>query len=287
MIERTHGKNRAAARRGNNAEGSKIQMKPIEELTREEAGRIRYILTDIDDTLTNKGRLPAEAYSALWRLHDAGFSVIPVTGRSCGWCDLIAREWPVKAVVGENGAVVYYLDENDHLQVFTHPSVASPDVHEKLQAVREACLAAVPDSRVAKDQFSRVYDLAIDFAEEPPVLPLSDAERIREVCESMGAHAKVSSIHVNAWFGDYDKLAMTELFLREVLGEDDPLGRVMFFGDSPNDEPMFAHFPVTCGVANVVPFADHMNHLPAYVAPLEGGYGFAAAIDVFLRLRGL
>ena len=103
----------------------------------------------------------------------------------------------------------------------------------------------------------------------------------------MGAHAKVSSIHVNAWFGDYDKLAMTELFLREVLGEDDPLGRVMFFGDSPNDEPMFAHFPVTCGVANVVPFADHMNHLPAYVAPLEGGYGFAAAIDVFLRLRGL
>ncbi len=260
-------------------------MKPIAEMTKDEARRIRYILTDIDDTLTTKGKLPAEAYSALWKLHDEGFSVIPVTGRSCGWCDLIAREWPVKAVVGENGAVVYYLDESDHLQVFTHPSVASPDVHDKLEAVKQACLAAVPGCRVAKDQFSRVYDLAVDFAEEPPILSLDGAERIRTVCESMGAHAKVSSIHVNAWFGDYDKLSMTELFLREVLGDTDFLHSVLFFGDSPNDEPMFAHFPVTCGVANVVPFAGHMNHLPAYVAPLEGGQGFAAAIDAFLRIR--
>lgn len=261
-------------------------MKPISQLTPDEARRVRYILTDIDDTLTNGGKLPAQAYSALWELHDRGFSVIPVTGRSCGWCDLIAREWPVKAVVGENGAVVYYLDGTNHLQVFTHPSVASPDIHDRLRAVRDACLAAVPGCRVAKDQFSRVYDLAIDFAEEEPVLPLEAAERIRAVCESMGAHAKVSSIHVNAWFGDYDKLAMTELFLREVLGEGDPLSSVFFFGDSPNDEPMFAHFPLTCGVANVRPFAAHMRSLPAYVAPLEGGLGFASAISTFLDTLG-
>lgn len=260
-------------------------MKPIAELTAAEARAVRYLLTDIDDTLTNGGRLPAEAYSALWRLHDAGLCVIPVTGRSCGWCDLIAREWPVTAVVGENGAVVYYLDGENHLRVFTHPSVASPDIHDRLLAVRDACLAAVPGCRVAKDQFSRVYDLAIDFAEEPPVLPLSDAGRIRAVCESMGARAKVSSIHVNAWFGDYDKLSMTELFLREVLGETDPLRKVLFFGDSPNDEPMFAHFPLTCGVANLLPFASLMRHLPAFIAPLEGGYGFAAAADVFLSRR--
>ena len=261
-------------------------MKPIAEIPEAEAARIRYVLTDIDDTITNGGKLPAEAYSAMWKLHELGYRVIPVTGRSCGWCDLIAREWPAHAVVGENGAVVYYLDETGHLQVFTHPSVASPEVHGKLQAVREACLKAVPGCRVAKDQFSRVYDLAIDFAEEEPVLPLSAAEEIRAVCESMGAHAKVSSIHVNAWFGNYDKLTMTELFLREVLHETDFLRDVIFFGDSPNDEPMFAHFPVTCGVANIRPFADRMAHLPAYVAPLEGGFGFAAAVDVLLRKAG-
>ena len=192
-------------------------MLPITNLTRDEARRVRTVLTDIDDTLTNDGKLPAEAYSALWRLREAGIRVIPVTGRSCGWCDLIAREWPADAVVGENGAVVYYLD-GTHLRVFTHPSVADPAVHERLAAVRDACLREVAGCRVAKDQFSRVYDLAIDFAEEEPRLPLSDAERIRAVCERMGARAKVSSIHVNAWFGEYDKLSMAELFLSSVLG---------------------------------------------------------------------
>ena len=37
------------------------------------------------------------------RLYKAGFKVIPVTAGSSGWCDLIARMWPVDAVVGENG----------------------------------------------------------------------------------------------------------------------------------------------------------------------------------------
>ena len=67
-------------------------MKPIAEMTEAEAVRIRYVLTDIDDTITNGGKLPAEAYSAMWKLHELGYRVIPVTGRSCGWCDLIARE---------------------------------------------------------------------------------------------------------------------------------------------------------------------------------------------------
>ncbi len=260
-------------------------MLPITNLTRDEARRVRTVLTDIDDTLTNGGKLPAEAYSALWRLRDAGIRVIPVTGRSCGWCDLIAREWPADAVVGENGAVVYYLDETGHLRVFTHPSVADPAVHDRLAAVRDACLREVAGCRVAKDQFSRVYDLAIDFAEEEPRLPLSDAERIRAVCERMGARAKVSSIHVNAWFGDYDKLSMAELFLSSVLGETDPRGTSVFFGDSPNDEPMFAHFPLTCGVANVKKFASHMEHLPRFVTEKEGGYGFAEAAELLLRRR--
>ena len=32
-----------------------------------------------------------------------GKLVIPITGRPAGWCDHIARMWPVDAVVGENG----------------------------------------------------------------------------------------------------------------------------------------------------------------------------------------
>ena len=83
-------------------------MNPIQQLDAQRISKIKYILCDIDDTITTKGKLTAEAYNAMWKLHDAGYKVVPVTGRPAGWCDLIIREWPVEAVVGENGAFVNY-----------------------------------------------------------------------------------------------------------------------------------------------------------------------------------
>ncbi|MDL2234714.1 Cof-type HAD-IIB family hydrolase [Christensenellaceae bacterium OttesenSCG-928-L17] len=258
-------------------------MLPFEKISSADAQKIRYILCDIDDTITTDGKLTAEAYTALWRLHDAGYGVVPVTGRPAGWCDLIVRQWPVLAVVGENGAFVSYMKEQ-HLYTCTHRNI---DAHaqERLQAVRDAVLKAVPGCRVSKDQFSRRFDLAIDFREDPPYLSFEDAERIRAVCEQMGAEAKVSSIHVNAWFGKYDKLSMTEQFFREILKEEHFKERVLFFGDSPNDEPMFAYFPQSCAVANIRPFVEKIKNLPKYVTSHEGGAGFAEAVDHLLSLR--
>jgi len=256
-------------------------MRPINELGKASISKIKYILCDIDDTITSGGKLTAESYSALWKLHDKGYSIIPVTGRPAGWCDLIIRQWPVRAVVGENGAFVYYY-EGEKIKTFTHPSVAAPEVREKLEVVKEACLKMVPGCRVARDQFARIYDLAIDFNEDPPYLGLEAAERIRDVCVSMGAQAKISSIHVNAWFGDYDKLKMTRLFLSEILNEPDIKESCIFFGDSPNDEPMFEFFPVSCAVANILPFTERIRHLPAYVTKLDGGRGFAEAAEHIL-----
>ncbi len=70
---------------------------------------VRGVCLDIDDTLSTGGKLTSEAYSALWNLKEAGFGVVPVTGRPAGWCDHIARFWPVDAVVGENGAFTFLL----------------------------------------------------------------------------------------------------------------------------------------------------------------------------------
>lgn len=263
-------------------------MKPFSTIELSRAEKLRYILCDIDDTITTGGKLPAESYAALWRLHDAGYGVIPVTGRPAGWCDLIVRQWPVTAVVGENGAFVYYFREGRRL-TFTHPSVADGDIQGRLAAVRDACLAGVPGCRVSKDQFARIYDVAIDFNEDPPYLGFEAADQIQAIAQSLGAVAKVSSIHVNAWFGDYNKLDMTRLFLKEVLGEpdDDAIrDKVIFFGDSPNDEPMFAFFPTSCGVANIRPFAEKMTCLPAFVTAEESGRGFAEAIQHLLRVCG-
>ena len=87
-------------------------MRPIAQMPRDVAAKIRCVFADIDDTLTTNGRLPAAAYAALERLQGGGISVAPITGRPAGWCDMIARFWPVAGVVGENGALYFSYDSS-------------------------------------------------------------------------------------------------------------------------------------------------------------------------------
>jgi len=260
-------------------------MRKFDELPKETARGLRYVLFDIDDTITTEGRLTAEAYAALWTLHERGLVVVPVTGRPAGWCDMIIRQWPVNAVIGENGAFAFYNRGNNVYAELTHPNVVE-NAMQRLTPIRDACLAQIPGCRVARDQFARRYDLAIDFCEDEPKLGLDAAYAIRDVCESFDAVAKVSSIHVNTWFGKYDKLSMAEMLFSTLYGEDltTPTGRdkflrtSIFFGDSPNDAPMFGYFPNACAVANILPFIDKIEHKPAYVTEFESGRGFARAI---------
>ncbi len=257
-------------------------MRPITELTAQEARNIRYVLMDIDDTITTDGKLPACAYSALWQAYDAGLIVVPITGRPAGWCDLIVRQWPVHGVVGENGALVFWEIEGHLHRLYDENAVSNS--HHTLQKIKERVLREVPQTRIAGDQFARMFDIAIDFAEEEPRLPIESAERIKEICEEMGAIAKISSIHVNTWMGTYDKLSMASRFLTEQYGYDD-VQQVLFFGDSPNDEPMFSHFPLSVGVANVSEYAHLMKQLPTYITSHKGGEGFAEGIKTLLSLR--
>ncbi len=261
-------------------------MENFNNIKQKTAKKIKYILCDIDDTITTEGKLSAAAYEALWKLYDNNIHVIPVTGRPAGWCDMIIRQWPVRAVVGENGAFVFYFD-NGQLKKFTHPSVATGDIQGRLQDVKNACLEKVPGCRVSKDQFARIYDVAIDFNEDEPYLGFEVAEQIKQVCEEMGAIAKVSSIHVNTWFGNYNKVDMTRLFFDKILNLNDAeiKKQVIFFGDSPNDEPMFEFFPNAVAVANIKPFLSSLKHLPAFVTDECSGNGFAKAIEHLLFLN--
>jgi HAD superfamily hydrolase (TIGR01484 family) len=246
---------------------------------------------DIDDTLTRHGKLLAPSYNALWKLKAAGLKVVPVTGRSAGWCDCIARQWPVDGVVGENGALAFWEEprgagQTNHqiLKAAYHPNAVRND-HPVLMKVRERALAEVPGLRDAKDQFTRLFDIALDFAEEEPVLPFSAAEKVKEIAIARGAVAKISSIHVNVWMGGYDKLSMSELFLRERFGWQGGIEEVVFAGDSPNDEPMFARFPLSCAVANIRDFLHLIKSPPAFVAEKEGGEGFAEIAEALLAKK--
>jgi HAD superfamily hydrolase (TIGR01484 family) len=259
-------------------------MKPLSELR--DPGRIRGLLFDIDDTLTTDGRLTAEAYGALEALKRNGRILVPITGRPAGWCDHIARMWPVDAVVGENGAFYFRYDEGKLVKRYQDDDRTRAEKHGRLAAIGERILAQVPGCALASDQPYRETDLAIDFCEDVPALPLEAADRIAGLMRAAGLTAKISSIHVNGWFGGYDKLAMTRTLFAEQFSQDlDAVNAAqVFIGDSPNDAPMFAYFENSVGVANVARFADRLDAEPKYVTRGFAGSGFAELAAHLLRI---
>ena len=261
-------------------------MKPFDEFPSERRRQIRYILTDIDDTMTVNGRLPAAVFVAMERLRDANIRCIPITGRPAGWCDHIARMWPVAGLVGENGAFYFRYDESAHkmLRRYFKPENQRLADRRKLEELKRKILEKIPAAGISADQPYREADLAIDYCEDIPPLPDETVERIVGFFKEAGAEAKVSSIHVNGWFGDYDKLTMTRFLFEEVFRENlaDVKEDVIYIGDSPNDAPMFAYFPQSVGVANVLQFEGRMPSNPAWITRNEGGYGFAEMVDKLL-----
>jgi HAD superfamily hydrolase (TIGR01484 family) len=250
-----------------------------------EIGSVRGVCLDIDETLSTRGKLTAEAYSALWALKNAGFLVVPITGRPAGWCDHFARFWPVDAVVGENGAFVFYMENGVRKRLDTEAPGPS---RQKAEALGRKILARFPQARWASDQAYREYDLAIDICEDVPAWSRPDIDALLELCAKEGAHAKLSSVHVNAWFGEFDKRKGFENWLK--AGSPGAAKKVdfkdwLFIGDSPNDEPMFAAFGQTVGVANLGVYLDRLKHPPRWITKSESGAGFAEMAHGLIRAR--
>jgi HAD superfamily hydrolase (TIGR01484 family) len=264
-------------------------MLPLSQFTLEQRRAVRDVFCDIDDTLTTGGRLTAEAYASLERLSRAGIRIVPITGRPAGWCDHIARMWPIAAVVGENGAFYFRYRHDGKAMIRGYADTAATRAanRERLMTIAQEILREVPGCAIAADQAYRESDLAIDWCEDVPPLPPETTDRIVALMQARGLTAKVSSIHVNGWFGAYDKLTMTKRLMREAFGADLDAGRetCVFVGDSPNDAPMFAFFPHSVGVANVRDFAGRLTHEPKYVTAAIAGAGFREVVDCLLAAR--
>ena len=120
-------------------------MRALNELPRTVAAGMHTVFSDIDDTLTTDGQLVPQAYVALDTLRRAGLRVILITGRPAGWCDHIARMWPVDAVIGENGAFYYWHDPVERKLQCRHllDTMARQTNTERLAAVRDTILREV------------------------------------------------------------------------------------------------------------------------------------------------
>ena len=264
-------------------------MQPITDLTAEQAHAFSAIFTDIDGTITNReGRIPAKVFAVIERARDAGLTTVPITGRPAGWCDMIARTWPIDGVVGENGGLYFRRHAQGMTRVYAQDDATRLANRARLGAIADEVLAAVPGSALASDQQYREFDLAVDFCED--VEPLGDdaIDRIVALLKAHGMHVKVSNIHVNAWFGDFDKASMCRRYFAEVWNWDldGPQGaRAVFFGDSPNDAPLFGVFPTSVGVANIRAMGARVPVLPTFVTDGDGADGFVEAVEHILRLR--
>lgn len=273
-----------------------MSMRPIADLSAPAARQVSVVFTDIDGTITDEsGRIPAAVFAALETLRDAGIDVVPVTGRPAGWCDMVARTWPVRGVVGENGGLAFHRIGDAAkgpgarmVRTYVQDDATRRANRERLEAVADRVLAAVPGAALASDQPYREYDIAVDFCEDVERLPEEAIDRIVALLEAEGCHVKVSDIHVNAWFGDFDKAGMCLRFGRDVLGLDltgDDAPRAVYFGDSPNDAPLFAVFELGVGVANVRDLAHRMESLPTFVTDGRGCDGFIEAVGLLIALR--
>ena len=249
--------------------------------------RIRGVLTDIDDTLTESGEIMPQALEALTRLHRAGLPVIAITGRPAGWSEPHAMQWPISGIVAENGAVALWRGTHGQLHKDWVQDIDTRRANvARLKQAAEDVLRQLPHARLSTDSAGRETDLAIDHAEHAHL----DAVDIEQVCQILRAHGltvTVSSIHINAWVGNHQKWSGACWALRLLLGIDlasEP-ERWVFIGDSTNDEIMFRHCPQSVAVANIAPHWCKLRHFPRYVTVGQRGMGFAEMTHALLDVK--
>ena len=248
--------------------------------------QIAGLLTDIDDTLTRDGAIEPVALAALERLSAARVPVIAVTGRPMGWSEPFARAWPVAAIVAENGAVALFREAGALCVEYAQDAATRERNALRLREAADAVLRELPEARLASDSAGRVTDIAIDHSEHAYLAPPS-IERVMTILRARGMNATVSSIHINAWFGEHDKLSGAHWIVRRLLGRelDSEAQRWVYVGDSTNDQLMFGHFDLSVGVANLMRFESELVTWPAYLTAGERGAGFAEVADAVIAAR--
>ena len=246
------------------------------------------VLTDIDDTLTTEGAITADALGALQRLRDTGIPVIAITGRPMGWSEPFARDWPIDAIVAENGAVALFRQADGLTVEYAQDQPTRVANARRLKTVAARVLRDVPGSHLAQDSAGRVTDIAIDHGEFTHLSP-TQIEQVVAVMHAEGMNATVSSIHVNGWFGEHTKLSGARWIAQRLLAREleTERRRWVYVGDSTNDQLMFGHFALSVGVANLMVFADQLSVWPAYLTERARGAGFAEVAQRLLAARGL
>jgi HAD superfamily hydrolase (TIGR01484 family) len=261
--------------------------RPWSALPADAARQVLGVLTDIDDTLTTEGAITPDALGALSALHAAHIPVIAITGRPMGWSEPFARDWPLTAIVAENGAVALFRQGGELRIEYAQDGATRERNAVRLREVAQRVLREVPGATLARDSAGRVTDIAVDHGEFAH-LDQAAIDQVVAVMREEGMNATVSSIHINGWFGEHTKLSGARWSVQRLLGRDieRETAQWVYVGDSTNDQLMFGHFPLSVGVANLADFAEQLHTWPAYLTQGARGAGFAEVARSLLSPRG-
>ncbi|MCE6076404.1 HAD hydrolase family protein [Agrobacterium vitis] len=259
-------------------------MQPLEQAETSTFRDVRFVLTDMDETLTYQGRLAASTYAALENLQAAGVKVIPVTAAPAGWCDQMARMWPIDGVIGENGGFFFRRHDDRHevARHFWHDDEDRPDISENLARIGQQVERAVPSAGFADDQAFRLTSLAFARSQDT-----GERTAVLDALRAGSADVTVNNLWVLGWLGGYDKLAMARRVLLDHYSLDINADRsaVLYTGDSTNGAPVFSFFEHTAGVSTVTDYLDQLPQPPRWITRGPGGAGFVEAANAVLLSR--
>ena len=260
-------------------------MKPLSSWPQSAREKIVGVFTDIDDTLTTEGAITPDALQALHSLKANGLMVIPITGRPVGWSIPFAANWPVNAMVAENGAValVHNTQTKQVTKIYQQDLATRTRNYQQMQGIAQRVLKEIPGTAMAQDSPGRETDIAFDHSEFHR-LTQNQIQQVVQLLQQEGMTATISSIHINAWFGDHNKWHGAQWILKELTGRNlkQEIEQWVYVGDSTNDQVMFENFTHSVGVANIKRFEKELKHLPKYIAEHERGAGFAELASVLL-----
>jgi HAD superfamily hydrolase (TIGR01484 family) len=249
--------------------------------------RVRAVLSDVDGTLTTGGLLLSSTVRAIERVSESGLPVVLVTGRPAGFAEAWVRTLPVRGIVAENGGLWFARGKDGRV----HKTYAFPESElvwrrQKLEHKLAEVFHRFPEARLSTDSRFTEVDLAIDHNEEVH-LNVSVAQAIEKACRDEGLSAVRSSVHINCWFGDFDKFTTATRFLQEQLGLSKQVAtsECVYLGDGLNDAPMFGGFKLSVGVANVRDVWDELEHKPNFVTRLREGPGAESVLQALARAR--
>lgn len=258
-------------------------MRPIDQLGRDEVRGLSGLLFDLDDTLLDHGRLGEAAYSALFRLHEAGLGLVIVTGRPAGWGAVLARQWPVDGAVTENGAIAFYQDGATLRRLDPLSEAERRARRVRLAGVVAELRERFSELAPADDVEARISDFAFDIGERRHVPP-DVVSRASDLARERGARVTLSSVHFHVSLDGDDKASGALRLLGAMAGLDPAVARARyaFIGDSQNDEACFAAFRTTIAVRNL---SGKPTVMPRFITSAERGAGFAEAARVLVARR--